>query len=66
MDYQWHIFLASLDPTKGSEQAGKRPVLVISRERINQLLRVINVIPLTSRKSASRNIYPNVVQIASP
>ena len=61
MDYQWHIFLASLDPTKGSEQAGKRPVLVISRERINQLLRVINVIPLTSRKSASRTIYPNEV-----
>jgi len=59
--YQWHIFLASLDPTQGSEQAGKRPVLVISRERINQLLPVVNVIPLTSRKSASRTIYPNEV-----
>ena len=61
MSYQWHIFLASLDPTKGSEQAGKRPVLVISQERINQLLPVVNVIPLTSRKSASRVIYPNEV-----
>ena len=61
MTYQWHIFLASLDPTQGSEQAGKRPVLVISRERINQLLPVVNVIPLTSRKSASRTIYPNEV-----
>jgi mRNA interferase MazF len=59
--YQWHIFLALLDPTKGSEQAGKRPVLVISRERINQLLPVVNVVPLTSRKSASRVIYPNEV-----
>lgn len=38
MTYQWHVFLASLDPTKGSEQAGKRPVLVISREQINQFL----------------------------
>ncbi|MCX5975094.1 MAG: type II toxin-antitoxin system PemK/MazF family toxin [Coprothermobacterota bacterium] len=61
MNYQWHIFLASLDPAKGSEQAGKRPVLVISRERINQILPVVNVIPLTSRKSAARCIYPNEV-----
>ena len=59
--YQWHIFLASLEPIKGSEQAGRRPVLVISRERINQMLPVVNVIPLTSRKSPARNIYPNEV-----
>lgn len=59
--YQWHIFLALLDPTYGSEQAGRRPVLVISREQINQLLPVVNVIPLTSRKSEARTIYPNEV-----
>ena len=59
--YQWHIFLASLDPVQGSEQAGKRPVLIISRERINQLLPVVNVVPLTSRKSTQRAIYPNEV-----
>ena len=50
--YQWHIFLAALDPTRGAEQSGRRPVLVISREQINQLLPVVNVIPMTSRKSA--------------
>ena len=61
MKCQWHIFLASLDPPRGSEQAGRRPVLVISRERINQMLPVVNVIPLTSRKSAERIIYPNEV-----
>jgi len=61
MTYQWHVFLASLDPTQGSEQAGRRPVLVVSREEINQLLPVVNVIPLTSRKSAARTIYPNEV-----
>ena len=43
MKYQWHVFLASLDPTHGSEQAGRRPVLVISRERVNQLLPVVNI-----------------------
>ena len=61
MKYQWHIFFAVLDPTRGSEQAGRRPVLVVSRERINQLLPVVNVIPLTSRKSDARVIYPNEV-----
>jgi len=61
MKYQWHVFLVSLDPAKGSEQAGKRPVLVVSRERINQILPVVNVIPLTSRKSVMCVIYPNEV-----
>jgi mRNA interferase MazF len=61
VNYQRSVFLASLDPTTGSEQAGKRPVIVISRERINQRLAVVNVIPLTSRKSPSRLIYPNEV-----
>jgi mRNA interferase MazF len=61
MIYQWWIFLASLDPVQGSEQAGKRPVLVVSREAINQLLSVVNVIPITSRKSLDRVIYPNEV-----
>ena len=46
---------------RGSEQAGRRPVLVVSREQINQLLFVVNVIPLTSRKSDARVIYPNEV-----
>ncbi len=61
MTYQWAVFLATLDPTIGSEQAGRRPVLVISRERLNQLLPVINVVPLTSRKSPQRVIDPNEV-----
>ena len=61
MTYQWHIFVAVLDPIRGSEQAGRRPVLVVSREQINQLLSVVNVIPLTSRKSEARVIYPNEV-----
>ncbi len=59
MKYQWCIFLANLNPTKGAEQTGRRPVLVVSRERINHILPVVNVIPLTSRKSPSRTIYPN-------
>lgn len=63
MKYQWHIFLASLEPVCGSEQSGHRPVLVVSREQLNQMLPVVNIVPLTSRKSVARVIYPNEVLI---
>lgn len=59
-DYQWQIFLANLDPIIGSEQGKTRPVLVISDEGINQILPVVNVLPITSTKEG-RNIYPNEV-----
>lgn len=55
--YQWNIFWVDLDPTKGSEQAGKRPVLVISADDVNQALPVITVLPLTTAKPG-RHVYP--------
>jgi len=58
MEYRWHIFLADLDPVIGSEQGKTRPVLVISEEEINQILPVVNILPLTTRKP-ERRIYPN-------
>ena len=64
MEYRWHIFLANLEPIVGSEQGSTRPVLVISEEAINQILPVVNVIPLTSCKPG-RQIYPNEVLIIS-
>ena len=62
MLYKWHIFLANLDPVVGSEQGRTRPILVISEEEINQILPVVNVLPITSRKP-ERRIYPNEVLI---
>lgn len=62
MEYRWHIFLANLDPVIGSEQGKTRPVLVISEEEINQILPVVGVLPITSRKQG-RRIYPNEVLI---
>ena len=55
---KWTIYRANLDPTTGSEQGKTRPVLVISEDEINDLLNVVNIIPITSRK-AGRKIYPN-------
>ena len=57
---KWQIYRASLDPVVGSEQGKSRPVLVISENAINELLNVVNVLPITSRKP-NRRIYPNEV-----
>ena len=56
--YQWSVFNVDLDPVVGPEQAGRRPVIVVSREVANVALPVVTVIPLTRRKSG-RRIYPN-------
>ena len=58
--FQWRLFRAKLDPALGSEQAGTRPVLVVSREVINQALPIVAVVPLTSMK-AGRRIYATEV-----
>jgi len=63
-EFRWNIFLANLDPVVGSEQGKTRPVLVISEEEINQILSVLNVLPLTSMKPG-RKIYPNEIFLPS-
>ncbi len=57
---KWMIFRANLDPVIGSEQGKTRPVLIISEDEINELLNIVNVLPITTRK-AGRRIYPNEV-----
>ncbi len=55
---KWSIVRANLDPIIGSEQGKSRPVLIISEDIINDILNVVNVIPITSKKEG-RKIYPN-------
>ena len=55
---KWSIYKAVLDPVIGSEQGKTRPVLVISENDINDLLNIVNVLPVTSRKPG-RFVYPN-------
>ncbi len=64
VEYQWGIFWADLEPTKGSEQAGRRPVLVISAEEVNQALPIVTILSLTSVKPG-RKVYP-VESLLSP
>jgi mRNA interferase MazF len=61
---KWNIYRANLDPVIGSEQGKSRPILIISENDINELLNIVNIIPITSRK-ANRIIYPNEVLIPS-
>jgi len=56
--YQWSVFVVDRDPAMGSEQAGRWPVLVISREVANAALPVVTVLPVTSRRQG-RRVYPN-------
>ena len=49
--YRWTIFHADLDPAVGREQAGERPVLVVSAEALNAAYDVVMVAPITSRKN---------------
>ena len=55
---QWSVWLVDLDPVVGSEQSGRRPVAIVSREAANAVLPVVTAVPVTSRK-AGRRIYPN-------
>ncbi len=46
---QGEIWYADLNPSKGSEQAGFRPVVIISGNLLNKHLKVVITIPLTSK-----------------
>lgn len=46
-------YWANLDPTEGHEQAGRRPVLVLSDDRYNRRSGMIVMVPLTTRQRLS-------------
>ena len=46
---QGEIWRANLDPIKGSEQSGFRPLVIISGNLLNQFLPIVIAVPLTSK-----------------
>ena len=46
---QGEIWYANLNPSKGSEQAGFRTVVILSGNLLNQYLSVVIVVPLTTK-----------------
>ncbi len=59
---QGEIWWANLNPTKGSEQSGHRPVVVVSGNMLNRNLSIVIVMPLTTQiKNYKGNLvlHPN-------
>jgi mRNA interferase MazF len=51
------IYLADLNPVQGSEQAGTRPVIIVSRDAINDNSPVVIVVPTTGAEHKPK-LYP--------
>jgi mRNA interferase MazF len=58
--FQWQVIQAQLSPVRGSEQAGERPVLIVSHEATNEALPIVTVLPLTTYRSG-RRVYSTEV-----
>lgn len=54
------IYFVNLNPIKGREQAGRRPVLVVSSDAINKQSLVVTVVVGTSGKHVARDYPVNV------
>ena len=58
------IFWADLNPTKGHEQAGMRPVLILSQDIFNDKSGTVIAIALTSQPQ--RAAFPLTLELISP
>lgn len=56
------IWLANLNPVRGSEQAGTRPVLLFQNNVINTFTTTVLTIPLTT--NLRREALPSCIRIA--
>ena len=59
-----HIYIADLEPVRGSEQGRTRPVVMLSNDAINATSPVITVAPLTSASKVPR-LYRTDVSVAA-
>ena len=49
---QGNIYLADLDPVRGHEQAGYRPVLILQNDIFNRHLSTVIVVPFSTNMKA--------------
>lgn len=59
------VYDARLDPIEGSEQGGTRPIIIVSRNAINQSSPLIVGVPCTTYRP-KRRIYPSQIMITAP
>lgn len=58
------IYFVNLEPTRGREQAGRRPVLVVSADAINRQPLVVTVVVGTRSANVARD-YPTNVRVSA-
>ena len=58
------IYFVDLNPTRGREQAGRRPVLVVSSDAINRQPLVVSVVVGTDAANVPRH-YPTNVRVTA-
>ena len=58
------IYFVNLNPVQGREQAGQRPVLILSIDSINNLPLVVTVIVGTKGENITRD-FPTNVRVSS-
>lgn len=61
--HRGEIYFADLNPVRGREQAGDRPILVLSINAINNLPLAVTVVVGTDGKNISRD-YPTNVRVS--
>lgn len=59
------VYDARLDPTEGSEQAGSRPIVIVSHDAINASSPVVIGVPCTTYR-AGRRLFPSQVLLRAP
>jgi mRNA interferase MazF len=58
------VIWAELDPTKGNEQSGRRPVMVLSEDVFNDRSGTVIAAAITSREPRAK--YPLTLELTSP
>jgi mRNA interferase MazF len=59
------VYDARLDPVEESEQRGSRPVVIVSRDAINESSPIVSAAPCTTYREG-RRIYPSHVLVKAP
>lgn len=58
------VLWAELDPTKGNEQEGRRPVLVLSQDVFNERSGTVIAVAITSNEPKAH--FPLTLELTSP
>jgi mRNA interferase MazF len=53
--YRWELYWADLEPHVGTEQAGRRPVLIVSGDHANASFGTVTIVPLTKLEGKGRS-----------